>query len=126
VRYQGAVNDALTRIEGRWSIGENWSGAFFMARDDDGEAAATEERAEASLGPRRAAALRSARRRARAPTGAARSRRGRNYAAARELARAAGLPIGTASAAARNGWTSRPLLATSFQRGEKCPSSFAI
>jgi len=49
VRYEGTVNGALTRIDGTWSIPNVWSGTFFMTRDDDGEAAATEERAEVTI-----------------------------------------------------------------------------
>ena len=43
VSYEGRVNANLTHIEGVWSIPGNWSGAFFMTRDDDGEAAEAEE-----------------------------------------------------------------------------------
>ena len=38
VRYEGAADEALMRIEGAWSIPGQWSGTFFMTRDDDGEA----------------------------------------------------------------------------------------
>jgi hypothetical protein len=48
VHYDGIANDALTRIEGRWKLDGGLSGTFFMARDDDGETAAAEERAEAA------------------------------------------------------------------------------
>jgi hypothetical protein len=47
VRYEGAVDAALTRIEGTWTIPGAWSGAFFMVRDDDG-AVEAEARAEAA------------------------------------------------------------------------------
>jgi hypothetical protein len=46
VRYEGSANEMLTRIEGRWSIPNNWSGTFFMMRDDDGAADEIEETAE--------------------------------------------------------------------------------
>lgn len=46
VRYEGHVNDALSRIEGKWIIPRQWSGTFFMTRDDDGEALEAAERAE--------------------------------------------------------------------------------
>lgn len=45
VRYEGSVDSDLTRIEGRWTIPRQWSGTFFMTRDDDGEAVAVEEEA---------------------------------------------------------------------------------
>ncbi len=47
VRYEGEADEALTRIEGCWTIPNDWSGAFFMTRDDDGQAEAA-ERAEAA------------------------------------------------------------------------------
>lgn len=53
IRYEGAADEALMRIEGRWIIPGQWSGTFFMVRDDDGEAAEAEEAAEATLGTRR-------------------------------------------------------------------------
>lgn len=46
IRYEGAANAALTRIDGRWSIPRDISGTFFMVRDDDSEEAHA-ERAEA-------------------------------------------------------------------------------
>lgn len=46
VRYEGVANETLTRIDGRWSIPDQWSGTFFMIRDDDGEAAEAVEEAE--------------------------------------------------------------------------------
>ena len=46
VRYNGTANEALTRIDGRWTIPGDGSGTFFMTRDDAGEEAATEERVE--------------------------------------------------------------------------------
>jgi hypothetical protein len=48
VRYEGTVNEALTRIEGTWTIRSGWSGTFFMSRDDDGEGAEAQEQAEAT------------------------------------------------------------------------------
>jgi hypothetical protein len=45
VRYDGSVDADLTRIEGRWTIAGDWSGTFFMTRDDEGEAVAVEEEA---------------------------------------------------------------------------------
>jgi hypothetical protein len=47
VRYEGLADEALARIEGRWIIRSDWSGAFFMTRDDLGEAAEAEAAAEA-------------------------------------------------------------------------------
>ncbi|MFO1017200.1 MAG: hypothetical protein U1E03_06355 [Hyphomonadaceae bacterium] len=48
VRYDGQVNDALTRIAGTWTIPGVWSGTFFMTRDDDDdETAATTAAREA-------------------------------------------------------------------------------
>ncbi|QGZ95641.1 hypothetical protein [Terricaulis silvestris] len=44
IRYEGTANEALTRIEGIW-INPEWSGPFFMTRDDDSEAVAAEEEA---------------------------------------------------------------------------------
>lgn len=49
VRYDGEVNDNLTRITGAWTIPNVWSGTFFMERDDFGEAAATEAHEEVSI-----------------------------------------------------------------------------
>jgi hypothetical protein len=37
IRYEGHLNAALTRINGRWIIPREWSGTFFMTRDDLGE-----------------------------------------------------------------------------------------
>jgi len=53
VRYEGTANETLTRIEGRWSIPNQWSGTFFMARDDDGEVAEAVEGAEVVITQRR-------------------------------------------------------------------------
>ncbi|MGQ0660488.1 hypothetical protein [Sphingosinicella sp.] len=49
VRYDGTVDESLLRIEGKWTIRKDTSGTFFMTRDDDGEAAETEERADAEI-----------------------------------------------------------------------------
>ncbi len=40
VRYEGAADAGLARIDGTWSIPRDWSGTFFMVRDDDGAEAA--------------------------------------------------------------------------------------
>lgn len=53
IRYEGGADDALMRIEGRWTIRGSASGTFFMVRDDDGEAAEAEEEAEATIDVRR-------------------------------------------------------------------------
>jgi hypothetical protein len=49
VRYEGEVNDDLTRIEGVWIIPGEWSGTFFMARYDDGAAAEAETAASQTV-----------------------------------------------------------------------------
>ncbi len=49
IRYEGAVDGQLMRIEGRWVIQSSSSGTFFMVRDDDGEAAEAEETADATI-----------------------------------------------------------------------------
>lgn len=46
VRYEGQADESLSRIDGKWSIPRDWSGTFFMVRDDDGEAVEAEERGE--------------------------------------------------------------------------------
>lgn len=53
VRYEGTADAALTRIDGRWSIPNQWSGTFVMTRDDEGAAAEAEERVEEVVTPRR-------------------------------------------------------------------------
>jgi hypothetical protein len=53
IRYEGAADENLMRVEGRWIVSSNWSGTFFMVRDDEGEAAEAEERAEAMLDTRK-------------------------------------------------------------------------
>lgn len=53
IRYEGGADDALMRIEGRWTIRASGSGTFFMVRDDDGAAAEAEESAEATIEVRR-------------------------------------------------------------------------
>jgi|GEM_PF-503758 len=52
IRYEGEADEALSRIEGVW-INPEWSGTFFMVRDDDGAAAEAEEAAEAEIVIRR-------------------------------------------------------------------------
>jgi hypothetical protein len=49
IRYEGGVDDALMRIEGRWMITGSRSGTFFMVRDDDGATEAVEQEAEAEI-----------------------------------------------------------------------------
>lgn len=49
IRYEGQIDPNLTSIEGRWTIGPQSSGTFFMVRDDDGEAVDIEEAAEIEL-----------------------------------------------------------------------------
>lgn len=51
IRYEGDANDALTRVDGVWTR-PDWSGTFFMTRDEDGEAVGTEESVEAEVGSR--------------------------------------------------------------------------
>lgn len=46
VRYEGSADANLSRINGKWSIPRDWSGTFFMVRDDQAEEVAAEERAE--------------------------------------------------------------------------------
>ncbi len=41
IRYEGEANEALTRVDGIW-INPDWSGTFFMTRDDLGEEEAVE------------------------------------------------------------------------------------
>ncbi len=50
VHYQGTADAALTRIDGRWNIPGDWSGTFFMTRDDAGAEAQAEERAKETIG----------------------------------------------------------------------------
>lgn len=47
VRYEGTADANLSRIDGKWSIPRDWSGTFFMVRDD-GAAEAAVERAESA------------------------------------------------------------------------------
>lgn len=49
VRYEGAANAKLTRIDGAWVLPSGLTGTFFMTRDDDGEALKAEDGAEASI-----------------------------------------------------------------------------
>jgi hypothetical protein len=46
IRYDGEADEALMRIEGRWLVRAGLSGAFFMVREDDGEAVEVKEAAE--------------------------------------------------------------------------------
>jgi hypothetical protein len=45
IRYEGEADEALMRIDGRWT-NPSWSGPFFMVRDDEGQAEEAAERAE--------------------------------------------------------------------------------
>lgn len=49
IRYQGSVDANLTRIEGRWIVSNDWSGTFFMTRDDLGEEEAVELEVETTI-----------------------------------------------------------------------------
>jgi hypothetical protein len=50
VRYEGQADSALMRIDGKWTIPGDWSGTFFMTRDDGAQAeAVAEESVEQSL-----------------------------------------------------------------------------
>lgn len=49
IRYVGAANEALTQITGTWTIPREWSGTFFMHRDDAEEDAAVARDEEATL-----------------------------------------------------------------------------
>lgn len=42
ILYEGQANATLTRIDGRWRIPGDWSGTFFMTRDDAGAEEAVE------------------------------------------------------------------------------------
>lgn len=53
IRYEGTVDANLTQIEGRWIVSSDWSGTFFMHRDDDGAAEEAETSAEATIEDRR-------------------------------------------------------------------------
>ena len=46
VRYEGAVNEEGTEIDGRWSIAGVWSGSFLMIRSGSAGFALTRETAE--------------------------------------------------------------------------------
>ena len=48
VRYQGTADAELSRIDGKWSIPRDWSGTFFMLRDDGAAEAAAIERTEST------------------------------------------------------------------------------
>jgi hypothetical protein len=45
IQYEGRVNGDFTRIEGVWSIPGDWSGTFFMQREDAGAEEALERAA---------------------------------------------------------------------------------
>jgi hypothetical protein len=45
IRYEGEADEALMRIDGIW-INPEWSGPFFMVRDDEAQANEATERAE--------------------------------------------------------------------------------
>ena len=53
IRYEGAVDDALTRIEGKWAIPRDATGTFWMVRDDQGEEAEAEAVTEEPIELRR-------------------------------------------------------------------------
>ncbi len=53
VTYDGTVDGAFQRIDGRWSIPGSWSGTFFMSRDDLGEEEAVEREAEVQIESRK-------------------------------------------------------------------------
>ena len=53
IRYEGAADEGLMRIQGKWIIRSDSSGTFFMVRDDDGESVEAEESAEATIEVRR-------------------------------------------------------------------------
>lgn len=48
IRYEGEVDESLTRIDGVWT-NPDWSGTFFMTRDDLGEEEAVEREVEAPI-----------------------------------------------------------------------------
>jgi hypothetical protein len=48
IRYEGDANDALTHIDGAWTR-PDWSGTFFMIRDELGEEEAVELEVEAPI-----------------------------------------------------------------------------
>jgi hypothetical protein len=45
IRYEGEADEALMRIDGMW-INPDWTGPFFMVRDDEAQADEAVERAE--------------------------------------------------------------------------------
>jgi hypothetical protein len=53
IRYDGSVDNALARIDGKWTIPRSISGTFFMTRDDLGEEEAVEREAEVPIEKRR-------------------------------------------------------------------------
>jgi hypothetical protein len=48
IRYEGEANDTLTRVDGVWT-NPDWSGTFFMTRDDTDAEDAVEREAEAPV-----------------------------------------------------------------------------
>ena len=48
IRYEGEADESLRRIDGVW-INPDWSGTFFMTRDDLGEEEAAEREVEAPI-----------------------------------------------------------------------------
>lgn len=48
IRYEGEADEGLTRIDGIW-INPDWSGTFFMTRDDDGKEEAIELKVETPI-----------------------------------------------------------------------------
>lgn len=52
IRYEGEADQSLARIDGKWT-NPDWSGTFFMTRDDLGEEEAVQRDVEAPVGVRR-------------------------------------------------------------------------
>jgi len=52
IRYEGELNESMTRVDGIW-INPDWSGTFFMTRDDLGEEAAVEREVEVPIETRK-------------------------------------------------------------------------
>lgn len=50
VRYEGAADAEFSRIDGAWSIPQDWSGTFFMVRDDIANEAAVERAESTDIG----------------------------------------------------------------------------
>ncbi|MCX7359052.1 MAG: hypothetical protein NT015_13040 [Alphaproteobacteria bacterium] len=53
IRYHGSVDAKLSRMEGRWIVSSDWSGTFFMTRDDLGEETAVEREVEVPIETRK-------------------------------------------------------------------------